>query len=315
MSVLNGGATRTRAVRRIAAIIEAHLDPGEEINFATVGAGNSGLRTLSIVAGSIAIASLLTFFLFNPQKTTDFSQTNPVAHWTLTFFAPAAIAALFLIAGAFVFLIRHYVVGFTNCRLLAVRFKGFLSLFSETPSVRVVDVAVYPLTNLPEIAVVTNRKGVVLRIRDGRFPVPVRFTINQYSLDLNPLAGIAIAKELLQRSSPGLPSIELPKEATIDSHPLSSKNLGSISRLILLVTGAAIENELAYARAVVDTIIGNETLPDGAKVQVMYVASENLSSSYVLGVASELGWDLENVTMTPFTDRDGRSGMCVKLFA
>lgn len=91
---------------------------------------------------------------------------------------------------------------------------------------------------------------------------------------------------------------------------------GKIKSIMILKTGSPPSDEMWYIRQVLESIDLSLTMLSGAHIDnIRCVSGDKLNQTYVMGLVLGSGRDASKCTLTPFNDRDGGSGMVVKVFA
>jgi len=89
----------------------------------------------------------------------------------------------------------------------------------------------------------------------------------------------------------------------------------AIKNIIILKAGSRPHDEMWYIQQVLPAVGLSLAGLSGTHIDVQYVGGDNLNQAYVMGFLMESGHDVDKCTLTPFNDRDGGSGMVVKVFA
>ena len=87
---------------------------------------------------------------------------------------------------------------------------------------------------------------------------------------------------------------------------------------MILKTGRAPADERWYIEQVLSAIgLAPRSLPNGTHIEnVRCVARENLNNTaYIMGLVMGSGYDASKTTTTPFNDREGASGVVIKMYA
>jgi hypothetical protein len=91
---------------------------------------------------------------------------------------------------------------------------------------------------------------------------------------------------------------------------------GTTKNIIILKTGSRPSDEMWYIQQVIESIGLSLTTLSGAHIDnIRCVTADKLNQQYVMGFVMASGHDVKKCTLTPFNDRDGGSGMVVKVFA
>jgi len=90
---------------------------------------------------------------------------------------------------------------------------------------------------------------------------------------------------------------------------------GTIKNIIIFKAGSRPPDEMWYIQQVLPAVGLSLATLSGAHIDVKYVTATDLNQQYVMGFVMASGHDANKCTLTPFNDRDGGSGMVVKVFA
>jgi hypothetical protein len=88
-----------------------------------------------------------------------------------------------------------------------------------------------------------------------------------------------------------------------------------ITTILILVAGHKPADEMGYIQQVLPAVGLSLKALAGAHIDINYISAENLTQAYVMGLAMAAGHDVNKCTLIPFTDRDGGSGLLLKVFA
>lgn len=86
-----------------------------------------------------------------------------------------------------------------------------------------------------------------------------------------------------------------------------------IRQLLIFKMGASRTNDTTYLKSVLEAIGLSPEELEGTHLEIWSVESPDLTQSYVIGFATEMGYDLTKCTLTPFADADGGQGMVLKV--
>lgn len=90
---------------------------------------------------------------------------------------------------------------------------------------------------------------------------------------------------------------------------------GTIKNIIILKSGVRPSDAQWYIQQVIPAVGLSLNEISGAQINIKYVTAGDLNRDYVAGLVMASGYDVDKCTLTPFNDRDGGSGMVVKVFA
>lgn len=89
---------------------------------------------------------------------------------------------------------------------------------------------------------------------------------------------------------------------------------GNIKNIIIFKAGSKPQDEMWYVQQVIPAVgLSMDKLSD-THIDIRYVTSDKLNQEYIVGYVMASGHDVNKCTLTPFNDRDGGSGMLVKVF-
>jgi hypothetical protein len=87
----------------------------------------------------------------------------------------------------------------------------------------------------------------------------------------------------------------------------------SVRKLVIFKSGSVPHNEQWYIQQVCSAIRLSLYQLEGADIDIRYVSESSLNQPYVLGYASQSGFDISRCTLTPFNDADGGRGLVLKV--
>lgn len=98
----------------------------------------------------------------------------------------------------------------------------------------------------------------------------------------------------------------------LEPSPKQATASRGVKRLVVFLSVKKPEDERWYLRQVCDAIGGMDQF-ENARIDAEYVRVDQLNEDFLIGYATESGFDVNACTMTPFTDRNGGKGMALKV--